>query len=158
MSTFSYFSAASFRMTRTAALLLCGAAGLFAQAGSGTVTGTLTDPSGAIVPGAAVAILNTNTGVVRNTTTNGSGIYVGAFLQPDNYTVTVSKAGFATENRKNLVVEVGRTMTIDFSMTVQKGSDTITVTSETPVLDSGKTDVSQVVTSTDVENLPISGR
>ncbi len=158
MGTSSHFSTKSLRLIGATALLLFGAAGLWAQAGSGTITGTLTDPSGAVVPGAAVAILNTNTGVVRNTTTNDSGIYVAAFLQPDNYTVTVSKAGFGTENRKNLLLEVGRTMTIDFAMTVQKGSDTITVTSETPVLDSGKTDVSQVVTATDVENLPISGR
>jgi hypothetical protein len=72
--------------------LLGAAAALFAQAGSGTITGTVTDPSGAVVPGAAI-VTNTNTGVAHSLTTNDAGIYMATFLQPDDYTVTASKAG-----------------------------------------------------------------
>ena len=122
MGTFSDIQQISSRLTRSIAILLCAAAGLFAQTGSGTITGRLVDPSGAVVPGGTVVILNTNTGVARTTTTNDAGIYVAAFLQPDIYTVTASKGGFGTEERKNLILEVGRTMTIDFAMAVQKAS------------------------------------
>ncbi len=146
------------RLTRVVALAVCAVAGLFGQAGSGTITGTLTDPSGAVVPGATVVILNTDTGVARSTSTNQAGIYSAAFLQPDDYSVTASKTGFATQERKNLRLAVGNVMTIDFAMVVQTGATTITVADETPIIDTAKTGVSQTVDNADVENLPIAGR
>src|SRR5580698_9276289 len=102
MGSSSKAQSTSFRLTCSTALLLCTAAGLFAQAGSGTITGTLIDPSGSVVPGATVSILNTSTGVTRSITTNDAGIYVATFLQPSDYTVTASKAGFGKQERKGL--------------------------------------------------------
>src|SRR5580704_11843285 len=107
MGCFLHSQTTSSLLTRFITVLLCATAGLFGQAGSGTITGTLTDPSGAVVPGAIIAVLNTSTGVVRNTTTNDDGIYVAAFLQPDDYKVTASKAGFSTQERRNLTLQVG---------------------------------------------------
>ena len=145
-------------MLRFLAVLPLVAVSLFAQSGSGTITGTLTDPSGAVVPSAAVVILNTNTGVERNTSSNDAGIYVATFLQPGIYKVTVSKSGFGKLERRDLSLEVGRILTINFEMKVQTGAETVTVTAETPVIDTEKTEFSQLVSQSAVSNLPIAGR
>src|SRR5215467_736330 len=73
----------------------------FAQtSGSGTITGTLTDPSGAVVPGGDVSITNTDTGIERKTTSNEAGIYNVTFLRPGHYEVGASKTGFTSVLRK----------------------------------------------------------
>jgi hypothetical protein len=131
----------------------------FAQtAGAGTITGTLTDQTGAAVPGATVVVRNTDTGIERSTTSNDSGIYVATFLQPGHYEVTVSKTGFAKILRKDLTVQVGQTVSIDLAMPIQTTQDQVTVTGQESLIDPEKTEVSQVVSKTLIENLPIIGR
>ncbi len=143
----------------SAALLTCMAGGLFAQtAGSGTITGTVKDPSGSVVPAASVNVHNIDTGIDQTLSTNDAGIYVATFLQPGHYDLTVGKQGFAKTERKGLTVEVGRSLTIDFLLTVQAGTATVTVTGDSPVVDMEKTDQSQEVSETAVANLPIAGR
>ena len=127
-------------------------------AGAGTITGTLMDASRAVVPDASVMIHNVETGVDRTVTTNGAGIYVAPFLQPGHYEVTASKAGFATLVRKDLDLQVGQTMTIDFQMPVQSTQETVTVTAAGALLDTEKTELSQVVSTAQVANLPLAGR
>jgi hypothetical protein len=127
-------------------------------AGSGTITGTITDPSGASVPGASVLVHNADTGADRTAQTSESGLYNATFLQPGHYDVTASKTGFAPVERKGVLVEVGRTETIDLQMTVKGGAETVTVTSEAPVVDTQKTDNSQEVDQNLVKDLPIIGR
>ena len=141
------------------ALLAFTAAVMFAQtAGTGTITGTISDPAGAVVPGATVAIHNVDTGSDRPVTSNEAGIYSATFLQPGPYEITVSKPGFTKVERKGLTLEVGRTLSIDFALTVQAGNETISVTGEAPVVDTDKTEVSQEVSQNLVTNLPIVGR
>jgi len=131
----------------------------FAQnAGSATITGTLTDASGAVVPGASVAVKNTDTGADRAIQTNDAGIYVAPFLAPGKYELSAGKTGFATMLRKDITLEVGQTLTINFAMSVKTTQDTVTVTAEAPIVDTEKTDRSQVVSSAAVSNLPIAGR
>ena len=127
-------------------------------AGSGTITGTVTDPSGSVVPGASVVIRNTDTMIERKTETSDGGIYTAAFLQPGRYQVQVAKTGFSTVLRKDLVLQVGQTMSIDLAMSVQATSNEVTVTGEAPVVDPEKTEVSQVISESAVGNLPIAGR
>jgi Carboxypeptidase regulatory-like domain/TonB dependent receptor len=154
------------RNTRTAAaflsqfvlLSLATAVATAQTAGSGTINGTITDPSGAAIPAAGVVVHNADTGSDRAIQSNDSGVYSAPFLQPGNYDITVSKAGFTKVDRKGITVEVGRTLTIDFKMTVQTGTETVTVTSEAPVVDAEKTDVSQEVSQTMVQDLPLVGR
>jgi Carboxypeptidase regulatory-like domain/TonB dependent receptor len=137
--------------------LLSGAA--FAQTtGSGTITGTLTDPSGAVVPGAEVSIRETDTGIERKTATNQAGIYSAAFLKPGHYEVTVTKAGFAKVVRTDLTLQVGQILTVDFQAPIQSTETTVTVAGATSVVDNEKTDVSQVISTAAAENLPIAGR
>src|SRR3974377_172796 len=88
-------------------------------AGSASITGTVTDPSGSSVPGAAVIVRNTDTGIDRRVDTNDAGIYVAPFLQPGHYEVRVSKEGFAGVLQKDLTLQVGQTLTINFSLTLQ---------------------------------------
>jgi len=127
-------------------------------AGSATINGTVTDPSGSVVPGAAVAIRNTDTGIERKTETSDAGIYNAAFLQPGHYQVEVSKAGFTSVLRKDLLLQVGQTLSIDLNLSVQSTQAEVTITAESPVVDPEKTEVSQVVSQAAVNNLPISGR
>jgi outer membrane receptor protein involved in Fe transport len=127
-------------------------------AASGTITGTVTDPSGSSVPGAAIAVKNTDTGAGRSIQTNDAGVYSATFLQPGHYEIDVTKAGFTTVDRKGVTVEVGRTIAIDFKLTVKSGSEAVTVTGEAPLVDSEKTDVSQEIDQNMVKDLPLVGR
>ena len=140
-------------------LLASFAGAAFAQtAGSGTITGTLTDPSGAVVPGAEVLVKNTDTGIERKTASNEAGIYNATFLRPGHYEVSASKAGFASVLRKELTLQVGETMTVDFSMILKTAQELVTVTGQESVVDTEKTELSQVVSTAQVENLPLAGR
>jgi hypothetical protein len=140
-------------------LLAFGAAGAFAQtAGSGAISGTVTDPAGAVVPGATVLVHNTDTSADRALTTNDSGIYSATFLQTGHYEVSASKPGFSKAQHTGILLEVGRSISIDFALAVQAGSQSVTITDATPIVDTEKTEVSQEVTQNLVENLPIIGR
>ncbi|HTP32486.1 MAG TPA: TonB-dependent receptor [Candidatus Acidoferrales bacterium] len=127
-------------------------------AGSGTITGTVTDPSGAVVPGADLTIRNTDTGIERKTQSSEAGIYNAAFLPPGHYEVQAAKTGFASVLHKDLTLQVGQTLMINLSMAVQAAQQEVTVTGESPVVDAEKTEVSQVVSDAAVSNLPIAGR
>src|SRR5581483_8535967 len=127
-------------------------------AGSGTITGTVTDPAGSVVPAANITIHNEDTGADRAVVTNDAGIYTAAFLQPGHYDIRVEKTGFANIERNGLTLEVGRTLTLDFSLVVKAGAETVTVSGEAPILDTEKTEASQEVSQNMVTNLPIIGR
>ncbi|HYL09526.1 MAG TPA: TonB-dependent receptor [Candidatus Acidoferrales bacterium] len=137
---------------------ICSALAFAQSAGTGTITGTVTDPQGSTVPGAIVTVRNTDTGGERTLTTNDAGIYVAAFLQSGNYQVKASKQGFAVVEHKGLVLAVGQTLTIDFAMPLKTTEETVTVTSQAPLIEPEKTETSQAVSQTLVENLPINGR
>ena len=85
------------------------------QAGAG-ITGTITDPTGAIVPGVTVTIRNLATGVTQQTTTSSAGVYAINGLISDRYTVTVEGAGFKKEVRDNIPIEIGVTSTISIQL------------------------------------------
>ena len=140
--------------------LLCGSAGsAFGQAaGAGTISGTVTDPQGGVVPEATITVHNVDTNVDRSISSNGAGIYAAPFLQPGRYEVNVSKSGFAKVVRKDVTLTVGQTLTLDFQLPVQTTQETVTVTTENPLVDTEKTDVSQLVSTAQVANLPIAGR
>ncbi len=140
-------------------LLLGVAASAFAQgAGSGTITGTVTDPTGALVPAAGVVVRNVDTGIERKTETSDGGVFVAAFLQPGHYEVRASKTGFSAVLRTGLLLQVGQTLSLDLAMAVQTAQQEVTVSGEPPVVDTEKTESSQVVSQGLVENLPIAGR
>ena len=162
LSAFSFDFARTLRICAFSFLAVCllilGVHASAQTTGAGTITGTLTDPNGGVIPGATVTVRNVEMGIDRSYTTNGSGLYTAPFLQPGRYEVTAEGKGFAKILRTDLTVQVGQALTVDFAMQVQSTTETVTVSGEPPIVDPSKTDVSQVVSSEFVSNLPIDGR
>jgi hypothetical protein len=127
-------------------------------AGAGTITGTITDPSGGAVPGAAVVVKNTATETERSLMSNEAGIFVAQFLQPGSYSVTVTKQGFAKTVRTGLTLQVGQMLSLTLALALQTTNETVTVAGDAAIVDPDKTDMSQVVSLTQQQNLPIAGR
>jgi hypothetical protein len=127
-------------------------------AATGTISGTVTDSTGAVVANASVLITDTDTGVTRTVPTNGEGSYTATFLQPGHYEVAVSSTGFGKVNRKNLILTVGQTLTVDTSLTTGSVATEVVVSSESPILDPQKTEVSQTLDTNLVANLPVATR
>ena len=130
----------------------------YAQAGAGTIEGTVKDATGGVVPDATVSVRNVATNIVRSVSTNAEGRYVVPFLDPSEYEITVERAGFAKLVRSGVVLRVGDTATIDVAMQVSSTTQVITISGEAPLLDPEKTESSQTVGQNLVQNLPINGR
>jgi hypothetical protein len=132
---------------------------LFGQAASAAIKGTVLDASGAVVPGAAVVITNASTGFERKLTTNDAGIFSATDLQPAaGYKVTVTKPGFSNYALKEFNLVVGQEAAFTVGLTVATAGTQIEVTAEVPLVETTKTDVSQVVDNYQILNLPINGR
>jgi len=139
-------------------LLSFGSGSAFAQAtASGTIQGTVTDKTGAVVSGAQVVAKSKATDSVRTATTSETGYYRFELLPVGIYTVTVSKTGFASV-AETIEILIGQTATVNAELKTGSMSEVIEVTSEAPVLDLAKTDVSQNITPKEVEELPMVGR
>ena len=129
-----------------------------AQTATGTITGIVSDPAGLAIVDAKIVVRNTDTGSESPYATNTAGIYVAPYLQPGNYQITASKEGFTTVLEKNVAVHVGDRLTIDLQLPIQGGRTSVTVTEETPILETEKTENAQTVTQNQVEGLPIAAR
>jgi outer membrane receptor protein involved in Fe transport len=129
-----------------------------AQTATGTILGTMTDPTGLAIDDAKIVVRNLDTGAELSFPTNASGVYVAPYLQPGNYQVTASKDGFQTIVHKAVKVQVGDRLTIDVQLPLQSQQAVVTVTDEAPVLETGKTEQSQTVSQTQVADLPIATR
>jgi outer membrane receptor protein involved in Fe transport len=124
----------------------------------GAIGGTVTDPSGALVPGATVSALNVGTNSKSTITTDTSGGYRLSHLQPGTYTLEVSAQGFSIYKQENVIVEVGRTTTIDATLGLATSTTTIIATAEAPVITTDRPDISTNINLDSVLNLPINGR
>jgi hypothetical protein len=122
------------------------------------ITGTIRDSSGALIPGAKVLVKNMETGSVRTLTTNDDGSYQATFLQPGKYEVILGGGAFSTFDQKNISLTVGATLTVDAKLTPASVSDQVVVTSDAPLIETDKSDVSQTVDANLVSNLPVNGR
>ncbi len=129
-----------------------------AQVAGATLTGTVTDPSGAVIPGAKIFIENTATGVVTNSTTNSAGLYTVPNLIPGPYQVTVSAHGFQTSQRKGITLTVGAQQLLNLTMQVGQTTQTVEVTGQAPAVQLATSTISAVVNSTMVRALPLNGR
>jgi hypothetical protein len=127
------------------------------QITTGTIQGTVIDANGAVVPGANVEIKNLDTNFSRNLTTGEDGRFVAPLLQPGNYSVTVSKQGFATTVLESTVLTVGQALTIPFSLKISDVQERVTVTT-TPTVDTVKTEISTTLNEQAVSTTPILGR
>lgn len=137
-------------------MALClGGVPLSAQQNVGRILGTISDPSGAVVPGAKVAATNTATALKQEMLTNQAGAYSFSDLPIGTYNLTVGTAGFQTYERSNIVVISGQSVTIDVRLVVGTASQTVTVTSAAPALDVSTSNVATGSTNREIQALPI---
>jgi len=130
----------------------------FAQNFYGTLAGTVTDPSGALMEGAAVTTTNTGTGVRQTVQSSNSGEFRIVNLVPGNYKVDVEKTGFKRSTRDNIPVQVESVVRLDIGMQVGDMTQSIEVEAAAPLLQTENASLSQVVSSRSVEELPLNGR
>lgn len=132
---------------------------LLAQAVAG-ITGTVTDSSGAVLPGAHVTITNEGTGVVSKTDTSSAGTYSVTGLNPGSYTVTVESSGFRSFSVKGVLVEVSKTDTINAALTPGASTQTVQVTASPVALNTTQPQISTTMEPAVVASLPVevSGR
>jgi hypothetical protein len=132
---------------------------LWAQGGLGTVVGTVTDPTGAVVPGASVQLVDQGTGAVRTVKANAQGYFVVPSLQPAVYTLAVSSTGFAGYSRQNITLLADQSLTLDTPLQLAGSAQTVQVEEAPPVqVDTTSSTLSNVVESKRIEDLPLNGR
>lgn len=131
---------------------------LAAQEFRATISGTVSDPAAARIPGAAVEAKNLETNAVVNTVTNDSGSYVLPFLPTGKYTISVSLTGFKTAVRENVELRVGDRMQLDFQLEIGGISEQVMVSGEAPLLETASASKGSVIDSAKVQDLPLLGR
>ncbi len=123
-----------------------------------TISGHVTDPSGAAIPNASVSIANDTTGITSAVATNAGGYYVAAFLKPGTYTISVSAPGFQAAVRKSLTLQVQQVVEQDFALSVGQVQQQVTVTGGAPLLNTESAELGNVVTQESAQQLPLNGR
>lgn len=139
------------------AIVLIATAGI-AQVQNGSITGTVTDPSGAVLPHAQVEALGVTTGTSYVATTTSSGQYTFPSLPIGRYTISVKVHGFKTEVRSNVLVEVGQRQAMNFALQLGNTVQTVQVTSTLPALQTQTASPGTVVVNRYVQDLPLSTR
>ena len=134
------------------------AAPLAAQEFRATITGTVTDPVGAPVPGAQVRVTDLERNVASDADTNESGIYIVRFLQPGAYSVRVQKEGFKTVTRERVTLGSADRLNLDFRLDLGALAESVTVSAEPPALATETASRSAQIEQKFVDNLPTSGR
>lgn len=140
------------------ACVLLPAAAMAQTAATGNIEGVITDATGAVIPGATIVVRNMETNLTRELTSDEAGRYRATALQPGLYEVTVTLAGFEATPMTNIQVQVGQTAPVDIKMRPAGVTEDVVVTGETPLIDTRRTDVSNVIGETEIANLPINGR
>ncbi len=130
---------------------------VFSQTATTSLRGTITDPSGALVPGATVTLTNAATGSSMSTTASSSGSYVFAQIPPAHYTIAVSAPGFGRET-KSAELLVNQPATIDFTLTIQATAETVDVSSAAQTLNTTDATLGDSVGNSTIQALPMEGR
>jgi len=128
------------------------------QGTTGTISGMVTDASGAVAPGATLVILNEDTGVSRTVTSDAAGRYLAPSLNLGRYRVTASLEGFQSEVRTGILLTVGREAVVRFQLSVGAVAESVEVTGEAPLVNTTSSSVGELVGAAQVENLPLNGR
>src|SRR5215472_15208866 len=145
---------------RNLATVVCSltfAGAILAQSDRGTITGTVSDPAGAVVAAAPVEIKNVETGAVYQAGTSGTGNYTLAQLPAGQYELTVAVAGFKKFVRKGITVNVAETYRVDVVLEVGSNAESVTVTEAAPLLKTESGELSHNVATNTMNNLPVMG-
>jgi len=139
-------------------LLGFGSLPLLAQFDIGTITGTVTDPSGAVVPHAAITIVNTGTSIQRTLQADGSGRFVASAVPYGNYVVSATATGFKGAKSQTIVLNVGATVNVNLSLPLASSQESIEVTGTLTSVDTSSSTAGTTLDTNQIANLPINGR
>ena len=141
------------------ALVLVLVSSASAQSNKGTIVGTVSDPSGAVVSGATVTVTNVNTNAERSVMTGEDGTYTVPLLDIGNYKVVVSAPGFQTITRENITLQTSERLPVDVELQVGSGAgESVTISAEAPIIQTETSERGSVITGREVTELPLSGR
>ncbi len=129
-----------------------------AQEFRGTISGTVTDPTGAVIPGASVLAVETHTGTASRTTSDKDGQYVIPFLLPGDYSITVTMTGFETVTHNAIALQSQEHPIVDLKLPIGNATQTVTVSTAPPLLDQANASVGSVISTKSVEDMPLNGR
>jgi hypothetical protein len=131
---------------------------LHAQTGNASLSGTVTDSSGASIDQAQIVALQTDTGQSHTSTTTGAGTFTLTALPPGTYTVTVTKRGFTTHVQSGLLLTVGQAATMKATLSVGATSETVSVNAAGELINQSTAEISEVVNESSIKQLPLNGR
>lgn len=129
-----------------------------AQTFTGSITGTVTDPAGAIVPAATLSLTNLDTNETRRQASNESGEYTFAAVPPGRYRLVVEQPGFKRFVQEPIEIRVQQFLSLDLALEVGQANQTVEVSGQVALLDSATSSLSQVVENREVTELPLNGR
>jgi hypothetical protein len=138
-------------------LFSLGSVAVSGQDTRGTISGTVTDPQGGVLPGATVVVSNTGTGSASRLTTNAKGYYEAPLLLPGEYSVTIESTGFKQSVRSGLTLALGEHLRIDFQLELGSATESVTVTTEAPLLDTSSVSTGRALSNREVMDLPVLG-
>src|SRR6476646_7820129 len=147
-------------MLRFLAVLLCTISllgVLSAQTGNGTITGVVTDPTGAVVANAPIEVKNTATGVVFRAVSTDTGNFTIPQLPLGSYELTTTVQGFKRYNRQNITLAAAQTLRLDIPLEIGASSEAVTVSAESTLLQTETGDLSHNITISQLNNLPLLG-
>jgi len=139
-------------------LLLAGLHQAHAQAVTGSIVGTVTDPTGAAIPGATIVVTDISKGVSQTVESNASGNYNVYRLVPDSYSIKATAKGFTPAEVQNLAVNAGDATESNLVFQVEGTNQTVTVSAGAPALQTSSADVANVITSRQLQDLPNQNR
>jgi len=146
-------------MLQVISMLAFCCAGLNAQQQTASLTGTISDTSGAVIAGATVTVTNAARGISVVVSSDARGNYSAPLLPPaDGYQVTVSKVGFRDATRSDITLEVAQVAQVNFSLAVGSSTQTVMVSGAPPLLDTQTSSIGQVIAARTITNLPLNGR
>src|SRR6516162_10225477 len=148
----------TFAMVFVALLLLASGGVLSSQTVQGVITGTIMDPTGAVVPNATVTLINVATNISQTTTTGGDGSYRFSLVPPGTYTVDVKAANFAEVKETGVVVEASQVVPLNVKLELAKASQVIEVTSQTPLVQTVSSDLGYQVDSSTIQHAALVDR
>src|SRR5467141_2408808 len=129
-----------------------------AQVAGATLSGTVSDQSGGVLPQAAISIKNIATGITRTSATSTAGFYSVPNLLPGSYEIRASAQGFSTELQTGITLTVGEQQVLNFTLQVGQIAQTVEVSTEAPTVELASSSISATVNSTTVRELPLNGR
>jgi len=129
-----------------------------AQLDTGGITGTVTDPTGAVVPGATITLTNTGTSISQKMQSTSTGTYSFTGVRPGTYILRAGASGFQTVVDHGLIIHVQQTLTVDVHLKTGAVSQQVTVTAAAPLLQSENASVGQTINSEAVNDLPLQTR